>query len=543
MTRKDFIKGSVCAGLSGAGGWAFADGRPVWLSDLGRVSPTANYWCTWRTQFRDRDPDERDARNSMNGKKLFGPDGWARTQFKSARDGLYFVLDDGWDVPFNANAGEGRHLFGSLEIDEGRFPAFKGTPGERLRQLNDAAKACGWRGAGLWVACQTAGDREHGGRVLLPREKFIEDTKRKLVWSQEAGIEYWKVDWGARSMIAEFRTLMYELKEKYAPSVRIEHAECQTVVNGIDAAPKDVSAPLTGSFRLLGDPKSAAREAFAKAVLANSDYFRTYDILTSVMGTATTLERCAFYLKCADAVGARSILSTEDEVYLAVGLGLSFGVMRADWPNWKPLPCHWRQAHRRLAEIRRAVRWDRLAPAFSSASGVRTLWSEKTKAESADLVREAHWYRNGWGRRVTQTAPAVMSRGLPIPVVRPVDGDQPFVVASRNPKTRAVAVAALASVAPGRMERTVPCDVEVKAALDEPVPFGVFGAFRSLTFDCGRKVRVFAQDLAGGEIHDITDRVVFADGRAILPGELVAKIGKEADRDLSEPGTLLWTQG
>lgn len=46
--------------------------------------------------------------------------------FDAARGDLIALLDDGWDVPYGAADGR---LFGSLEVDAGRFPSLQGHAG------------------------------------------------------------------------------------------------------------------------------------------------------------------------------------------------------------------------------------------------------------------------------------------------------------------------------------------------------------------------------------------------------------------------------
>lgn len=92
-----------------------------------------NYFCTWSVQNylygcgkADFQPEEAEgatgaahARANMNLENLLGEQGWARRFYPTARGQLYFLLDDGWDVPQSADA----RWFGSLIPDAGAFPA------------------------------------------------------------------------------------------------------------------------------------------------------------------------------------------------------------------------------------------------------------------------------------------------------------------------------------------------------------------------------------------------------------------------------------
>lgn len=48
--------------------------------------------------------------------------------------------------------------------------------------------------------------------------------KRKLAESAEAGIRYWKVDWGVHHADVAYRELMSELALKYAPETVVDHS-------------------------------------------------------------------------------------------------------------------------------------------------------------------------------------------------------------------------------------------------------------------------------------------------------------------------------
>ena len=124
---------------------------------------TLNYFCTWATQnrvgeeinqLRLKDPaftgdqGSRSAREQMNEEFVFGKDGVVHL-WEKVRSSLYLLLDDGWDVPYGIDPATQISLFGSLEIDKERFPSLKGTPAERLKQMNERVIAAGWRGLGI----------------------------------------------------------------------------------------------------------------------------------------------------------------------------------------------------------------------------------------------------------------------------------------------------------------------------------------------------------------------------------------------------------
>ena len=43
-------------------------------------------------------------------------------------------------------------------------------------------------------------------------------------WCHEAGVMYWKVDWGRGAADGNYRRMMTECVRKYAPALKIEHA-------------------------------------------------------------------------------------------------------------------------------------------------------------------------------------------------------------------------------------------------------------------------------------------------------------------------------
>ena len=151
-----------------------------------------NYYCTWNAQNCAR-PDAvlepsaevflgadgaKKARDYLDEDSIFGS-GDLAGQFAPVRDQLYFLLDDGWDVPRGTHPVNDAAIesFGSLELARDRFPSFPGTPAQRLRGVNEALKARGWRGAGLWVSAQACGQIGHTARsALRSRDSSLEKS-------------------------------------------------------------------------------------------------------------------------------------------------------------------------------------------------------------------------------------------------------------------------------------------------------------------------------------------------------------------------------
>lgn len=545
MNRREFIG----AGAFAACGFSL----PALAAELRTAAPP-NYWCTWDTQAKTLgahlksgkvefagDQGRPGVRDNLNERVLFGPDGWARTLYAKSRPDLFLVLDDGWDVPYGAQPWkpvEMIHLFSSLVPDGRRFPSLEGTEGAKLKALNDRIRGCGWRGTGLWVACQGSGDQT---RAEVDSPALAEQLKRKLGWCAEAGIGYWKVDWGIHNRHIGFRHLMSELKAKYHPDLVIEHCRgFDNALNGRLGTGKlaDGTVDLTGETgRVYGNALYEKATDQTREILTFADTFRTYDV-TEPLTTATSIDRGLWAVALADESSSKCVVNIEDEAYVSSCLGLAIGAMRAAcWP--KPGYATPRDRGVRTAEIDRAVLWQRLAPAFGSDRGVRIRASAETVSETMRFEKDTTWWEAVFGRTVTQTSSARVTRGLPLPEVKPRGAERPFVLASRNPNGT-VTVGVLPHITPGRGYHTPEADVALDADLTG-APLGVFGSPASLTLRCAKRGRVRAGDMLGGEAEDVTSACVFAEGGVTVPGAVFARIGRRMNPagDVSEPGTVL----
>jgi hypothetical protein len=494
--------------------------------------PTPSYWCTWAAQNYVYGQGQEDidfsilegsrgaqlARNSINEELLLGSQGWLRTFYPTIRSDLFVVLDDGWDVPLDIE--KQRDWFGSVALAEERFPSFPGDPAARLALLNQVVRALGWRGIGLWISAQEA----RACRPIVDREAY---WRERLRWSHAAGVGYWKVDWGAHSASPVFRRMLTDMARREAPGMVIEH------IRGI--------GPLnTAEGRV---PREyVERHA---ALLEFADVVRTYDV-TAAFSVPATLDRVAGLLAAAPAGSGLGLLNCEDEPLIGAALGCAIGVMRHPLSGLRPLsdpdlffngP---RNAKRCLDEVSRAVRWQRLAPAFSVGSGgvevdTITLWDEWV------FNRGETWATDLVGRRIRQGAPARVARGLALPLVVS-EGEPPYVLAARYPNG-AVAVAALGRTSPEKGFYIPLADVTVGIGRAY-CPVGVFGRFRSLTLEYSRPVeraRVWAQDLLAGRSMEITAEVRLFGNRLYLPGQVIDRVGLSAATpgDQSYPGLVL----
>ena len=477
---------------------------------------TLNYFCTWMTQNRvgeevDRlrlkdpaftgDQGSRSAREQMNEEFIFGKDGVVHL-LENVRSSLYLLLDDGWDVPYGTNPAMQISLFGSLEINEERFPSLTGNPAERLRQMNERVIAAGWRGLGIWVSPQRKG-MQRDDKVSL--DEMRDYWRERLEWSKFAGVRYWKVDWGMLSM-AEYRKCLTELAAEVYPELYVEQARCSAPVNG------EIG---TERVRFSEGPQA---EGTARNY-ADSRVFRSYDVTDDYLSATTTLDRLSFLLTRERG----GFINCEDELYIGAALGCSVGVMRSRFGAEGFRFC------RRLQEIDAAVRWLRLAPPFC---GGTYLESSSLLYDSCYFNKGDTWYSPAREKTVTQAAPAVMARNTPLPEVTAGE-NAPFVIASLNP-AMAYSIAAVRRFC--HLADTEAPKITCRIGKAERI--GIFGNFASLTFKHDAPpTRVTAECLFGTSTVDVTQRVLQSDGTIVVDGALLAKIGAATDE--SEPAVML----
>ncbi len=494
---------------------------------------TPSYYCTWAAQNYlygcganaldvselEGDAGADHANDQMREDILFGEDGFARFH-AAARSGLYFLLDAGWDVPFSMDRG----YFGCLEPAADRFPGCPREPGAALEYLNRLARERGWAGLGIWVAAQEA-PRLSAAGALDQREYW----KERLEWSARAGVDYWKVDWGVYQHDIEFRNRLTEWGHEYAPGLMIEQAYCQSCVNDATTGwPKDKLCVRTG--RVSGE--LIARQA---QLLEHCDVLRTYDVLAP-LSIVQTVERVAALLEAMRGRTAtgRALINCEDECYIAASLGLCAGVMRHPLSGLRPdgdpdlfFPAGARNFKRRMDEVTRMVNWQRVMPAFG-ASDEPAHVSELLLTDEWEFAPGESWLAPAIGRTVAQRAPAVVSRGLPLPEVKAA-GEPPFVTASRHGDCAAVATHGRTRVGASWYEPLADVALELDGGVRH---VGVFGRYGSLRLR-GLQGRARARDLCGGSWRELD----LSDGM-VLDGALLAEIGRQSATrgDASAPG-------
>lgn len=518
FSRRRFLAVSTAAAITPAiSGFARSVGvkLPQGVSLVpAKPSGAPHYWCTWAAQnymygqnlpkldaaILEGDSGANLARTAMTEANLFADSGWAKSFYPKIRSDLYLLLDDGWEAGGTA----------TFELDATKFPSFNGTSSERLRKLNDTVQSSGWRGAALWCRNTPEGNGIHRLETL----------------SDLAAIRYWKIDIGDPS----FR-LVRVRNETHLP-LTLEHVHGELPVNG----------DWHNDGRFGFQPWNSKR----MTILRNTDVYRTYDV-TSILSLPTTLDRLAAMLKGAEGhPEVKGLLNVEDEVYVAVVMGCTMGVMRHPLTGKRPGadadlffngP---RQTKKQLDEVVRAVRWQRIAPPFSSGEGTVSI-DDEILIDSWSFEQTQTWQKELVGAVVRQGAPACISRNMPLPEVK-AKGDKPFVFATRFPNG-AVAVAAQERTKVGKAWYMPGCDVTLSVS-DAPGPFGVFGCFDSLSIVFDRPLQgkqIVAQDLAGDEAFDISHSVRIRGNTLHIPGEVIRNIGLShaTPGDLSAPGLVI----
>ena len=486
------------------------------------VPDTGNYFCTWDSQcitmyLRNKDADRVPSRDAMCEEYLFGENGLLNS-FEGVRRDLIVILDDGWDVPYGATDSR---LFGSLEADPERFPSLKMLePKDRLRALAERVTALGYRGLGLWVPTQMPYlvDGEEISHTLEEERLHWEERAR---WCNEAGIIYWKADWGKYQDDPDYCKMMCECVRKFAPEIKIEH--------GLPGY------PLLETEESGYEIREWQRE-YLKKVLPADDYLRTYDVVHELK-YASTVNRTAICLEEASRIdGPCAVLNIEDTALIGAALGCCIGVMRHD--NEKngtciPLP------PRLVSESVCALRWQRIAQPFPANEVSIHISDERLK----DVWHCPGRAKNVWPS-VTKgdyyvTAPAAVSRNMPLPEVI-ASGEKPYVVCSVHPANGALSVAVTPRTIGGEFHVTPLADIRVKGGTAS-APVGIFGRFTSLTAEFNEAVegfRVLAQNMLSDTAQDVTARVTLSGRTMTIDGSLMLEIGSPEDPENGIPGVI-----
>jgi hypothetical protein len=483
-----------------------------------------NYYSTWAVQNwkfflgaelvdtpKFLNPQaNRMVEDQLNEANLFGPTGWASRFYKTIRSDLLLVLDEGWQ--------EGKYT--NFELDRKKFPSFRGTPLDQIKRVNREVKALGWAGTGLWCRGTLGGDADV---TAIQRMK-------------DAGIRYCKLDQGDNELN------FIRVRDRLKAPLTIEHVLIEAPLNGEWA--KD------GRFRM-NERYPAWSETIDTTyprgnVLDGTDVYRIYD-LTSFLGLPTALDRVSQMLAhVAGRPAIKTLLNVEDEVYVAATLGCTMGVMRHPETRGRPdgildfTDNSPRNIKRRMDEVVRALRWQRIAPPYPGGGSSITI-SDEVLTDSWQHGAFETWYYKAYRKLVHQGAPAAIARDMPLPQVQ-ASAEKPFVFASRFPNG-AVAVGAQQRTLVDRAWFMPEATVEIEVGRTD-VPIGIFGDFSELTLKFDRPVghvRVFGQDLMSDRSVEITRDVKIGRNAITLSGMVIDRVGRMAATpgDLSSPGLVL----
>ena len=411
--------------------------------------------------------------------------------------------------------------FGSLMLDSGRFPHFTGSRAERLFAISDKIKSLGYKDVGLWIACQRPCQTKPDHLPLYEDRPFWETAAHDC---GDAGISYWKVDWGNWCGSADYRVMMSEAARSYAPKLKIEHY------------PAGIYPPF-GKYVYARDHLPDSKVSYNRRVAAVSDYLRTYDVKNEFK-YSQTLNRIA--LLCETLRGSTVKLNVEDCLYLGAALGASVGIMRHN--RFAPGRESFDTAN--YAEVVRTVKWHRIAPPYALGENEITVSDELMFDKCTFPPREVDVWPFVAGKTLESPAPSAIARGCALPVVSAETATvRPFVVASRHPKTGAYSLAALPRTANGEFIKAFSADVA--AAVGTPdVPLGIFGRYQKLTLSFDSPIagrRVYMQDLLCEAALDVTDKLELRECELTIPGALIDSVcdKNRAPGDDSAPGVVM----
>ena len=499
-----------------------------------------NYWCTWYWQnylIKAGEPvtnpsgkvySNPAARENMNYETILGKNGMARVMLPKSRGEYYFLIDHGWqDKSIKKNT------FFTFIMDPNDFPEYADLePKDRIKKLNEEIKALGWRGLGLWV---------RGTPTQEDARKFVE-------WSKYAGVEYWKIDGGDTQNFRAFKA-----KNELYPELKLEYVTgsggpLNTRWNQPNLSNyPSVYAP--GEKQVKDANAGPGFASHALEVIKNSDVFRTYDAVPLLVSTVT-LQRIHDILK--QTAGHPEYISTlniQDDCNIAAALGCLVAVKRH--PMKTPRLYEGRDLHfqiagdrhvdKRLNEMDRLVRWQRIAPPMPAGYGTYKA-SEKVLIDKFKFRVGDTWKEETWGKMVTQGAPAIIARNMALPKVECI-GEPPYVLASRFPNG-AICIGTEGRVKPGESWYYPKADVTAEVgALNSLV--GIFGYYASLTLvfenPVPQNAKIWAQDLLATKATNISDKVKIDGNSITIPGKLIEAMGtsENDEGDISAPGLVL----
>lgn len=465
-----------------------------------------DYFCSWRAQQQTAKALGlvgswcSEWRDALTSGLVFGPSSRYHPLPREYRKGLLFLLDDGWDVPLGTRANPASmKLFGTLVPDAEKFGDFGKTPLSRLENLNEKVKNLGYAGLGVWVA------PEQGGESPEKTHAFYENAARL---HERAGVRYWKVDWGEYAEDSEYRRILTEEAHRHAPHLLVDHCVPQRPLASIH---KDENF------------LKKRREAVARRVTF-SDVFRPYDVVYPFQ-EVTTLGQIDEAFSSPIPEGKNPLISAGTEEYVAAALGCTLGIMKVS------------------DALYAALCFRRLSPPFGMAESEYHR-SEERLYDRLYLENSLKSWIPTARQEITESAPAVMSRGCALPTVRAVGDAVPFVAASRHPVTGVYAIAAFRRNIDPNLRLIAPAAVALTVQGAEAT-VGVFGVFDSLTLDFTEALpeafRVLAQDLLSEESFDVTETVTRQENSLLFSGRDLRTWGKSSQKifDTRDPALLL----
>ncbi len=503
-----------------------------------QAATAANYWCTWYAQnyWIQRGGEitnfsgitNANAREELNEHTLYNKkDGWASTYLPRGRSDYFFLIDHGWQDKEKSHLLPGATPFFSLQLDKADFPRYAAhSHAESLRKFNEDIQTLGWRGLGLWT-----------------RGNISKDAAERMVnWSKHAGIEYWKIDGGGTQHFYS-----YALKQKLYPELILEYI-CGA--NGpLNPQWKDATRNSYPSVYAPG----GAKNKIALKIIQNCDVFRTYDVAPILVSTSTMRRIHDILRQTQGNPSYIAQLNIQDDTQVAAGMGCLVAVKRH--PNYMERTLDGKDFHhqisgkrliqKRMNEVERFGRWQRIAPAFPAGIG-SYLASEEELIDSYPHTKQHTWFKPVYGQMVYQSAPAIMARNMPLPKVE-ASADAPYVMASTYPNGP-LCVATEGRVKPDDQWYHPRAKVTVQVK-DAHQPIGVFGHYQQLVLEFDGPLdgirHIWAQDLLTEKAEDIRDQVNITGHSLIIPGKLIDRLGTSAGDpgDISVPGLVIRLEG
>ncbi len=418
-------------------------------------------------------------------------------------------------------------------MDTNDFPQYAGLePKDRIKKLNEEIKALGWRGLGLWV---------RGTPTKEAARKFV-------IWSKYAGIKYWKIDGGDTQNFWS-----YKLKNELYPELVLEYVTGSGGPLNSNWDKPDLHHYPSVYYLDVKQIKDAnAGPGIASQALENiknSDVFRTYDAVPLLVSTVTLQRIHDILFQTAGNPEYTALLNIQDDCNIAAALGCVVAVMRH--PMETPRIYEGRDFHfqiagdrhvdKRLNEMDRLVRWQRIAPPMSAGYGTYYASENFLKDQFKFRIGDT-WKEDTWGKLVTQGAPAIMARNIPLPKIH-CTGEPPYVMASKFPNG-AVCIATESRVKPEKNWYHPKADILVKVG-SQCHPIGIFGYYSSLSLlfenPLPKNLVIWGQDLLAKKAVDISHRIKINGNELVIPGEVIEQIGtsENDEGDISVPGLVL----